>query len=245
MFKSWITISLVVVISCSIHNRIEAVRNRPIDIAKRAAHIPNTRYSNPEKQQKKLLQELKNNASTQTLSPSNFDLVVTALAYGNTIMPIARNRQMLEQSHDLFYDVPGYQGLVGRIIQHAGVPNEEDHFRGALFELQKAIEIEEADSDEYVQAFNQKLIGEESNRVLREIDIVTNKRWIECKDIQEHKKLGDYKKQIASQQKLALLYNLTAKAPITYEVHFKSTVSEALLDWLDGKDIAYVCPPKN
>jgi hypothetical protein len=143
------------------------------------------------------------------------------------------HEHILKKSIDLFHSTPGYFKLLNRLLKSAksDVPA---HFNGYLFELETAFAI--------IQNSNEKIIEfgriiTKDRRLKREIDVITNLRWIECKTT--CKKISKIKKQIVDQKLLADEFNQTIQNPISYEVHFQQSISPHLMTWLKNRGIAY------
>lgn len=203
------------------------------------------RISSTSKQQKKLIESF----SEQDLHdaktfPDDFSLVIAALSDENNFPTLNKYEQLLHDANEQFHDVPGFKELFKRIVRAS--PHADDaHLRGAIYELEIALQIaREDDSDEEILEFGKKIIDPANNQTKRIVDIVTTDRWIEGKERSTiAKKLKDLKSQIKSQKLYADQYNKDHEEhPIIYQVHFKNPVNAKLADWLEKQQIAFVAP---
>lgn len=203
------------------------------------------RISNTVKQQKKLIesfseQDLQN---SQTY-PDDFSLVISALANDNNFPTLTKQEQLLYNANEQFHNVPGFKELFKRIVRAS--PHADDaHIRGALYELELALAIANAqDSDEEIVEFGKKIVDPSNGKIKRIIDIVTTERWIEGKDRSPQvKKLKELKSQLKSQKSYADEYNKEhPEKPIKYQVYFRNSVNEKLSEWLERQNISFVAP---
>jgi len=105
--------------------------------------------------------------------------------------------------------------------------------RGAMYELEKALEL--IKKEETVLAFGDHLKFETASR---EFDIITNKRLIECKNINwktiSPEELGRRKGQFGSQLKIAKGLGKM------FEVHSKCPIPDELKQWFIKKGIRFI-----
>lgn len=138
------------------------------------------------------------------------------------------------ESVSLFKTVPGYALLLKKIIENT-LKDKEHELRGALYELEKAIAITHA-RKEAIKEFGKKM-----SKYGREIDVVTNERWIECKawDNFAPKKIRKLKKQVEAQKEMAYAYNQLHQPLITFEVSFKNGIPTELQYWFEQNNIPF------
>ena len=139
----------------------------------------------------------------------------------------------------LFQDVPGALGKDGplRKVLEWGKLNLNDGnlstARGALYELERAIELEK--QGERVLEFGKKLGRPDSK--IKEFDIVTADKLIECKCISWEKFIGDeqgaLQSSFAQQKKIAEYYGKE------FEIHSQN-IPDHWKAWMNKKHITFV-----
>lgn len=110
---------------------------------------------------------------------------------------------------------------------------------GYEYEIEKAVHITESDNNEKVVEFGYRLKCPHSGKS-REFDLRTNKRLIECKNIEWKKaSVKKLKKQFLDQRDLAMHYNKTNNASIMYVVCSKNPIPERWKAWFHDNKIAF------
>lgn len=198
------------------------------------------RCSSPNKEQKKIIDTFLeyDDIEGEVLYPDDLSLVVDALNVGNSPQ-LKASQEMLHRANLLFFKVPGYISLLKRIARS----DNEAHRRGAFFEIQLALDILNRDSGEEVVEFGRKIFKD--NTQVTEVDLVTNRRAIECKSRSlESKDLSKLRTQLTTQKKCIQALNGTVEDDdaLAYEVHFKLSVNEKFAQWLKRNDIQFVAP---
>lgn len=195
--------------------------------------LSSRRCSSPDKEQKKLMDTFRNYDSIEgeILYPDDLNVVVSAVSIQNSSL-INTHSETLHHANDYFFQVPGYINFLKRLFSC----QNEAHIRGALFEVQLALAIHTHESDEVILEFG-KTIPKPNNQPKTEIDLVTNKRWIECKSRSlETKNVSKLKTQLIAQKKLA------DEKEVRYEVHFKLPINEQFARWMKSHEIEFAAP---
>lgn len=130
-------------------------------------------------------------------------------------------------------------GPIRRILEYCNKPCSDaaviKRVYGAAYELKVADLIAKSKSGEKVLGFSQKIKGDSG--VTREFDIITTRRWIECKDVHwdniADKDLKGLEKQFADQKKIADEYGKK------YTLYSKHPLSAALIKILAPLGIDY------
>ena len=198
------------------------------------------RCSSPSNEQTKLIDTFlkHDNVEDEVLYPDDLSLVIGALSIDNTSI-LRAYEERLYKANELFYNVPGYINLLKRIASS----DNEAHRRGALYELQLALDIEAQDDGEEVLEFGKIIFNDHNNQARTEIDLVTTKRAIECKNRSlQGKDLGKLKTQLITQKKCIEVLKHKDEKSIEYEVHFKLPVTAKFAQWLIHQQITFVAP---
>lgn len=206
------------------------------EIKRRSLHILDGHCSHPKKEQLRLVNALKEVSGFKGCNKEHMSLVIHALAYKNTLPHLNLNESILTQSLDYFYDKPGYLSVLIKTLV-TGALHHDNQFKGYLYEIETAVEIENTEK-EIVQEFC-KIVQVDKQK--REIDLVTDKAWIECKAIHNTptKNLNSLKKQVLAQKALLDAYNETHETNLNYWVSFKENISDSLKQWLEKNNISF------
>lgn len=209
---------------------------QPRALLKLARHIPTTKCSNVTRQQQRLLRMLQHSLPVEKIPPSTFSAVMYALAHKDTIHLLAKNEDLIQNSISLFYQTPGYFTVMKRILDNAAA-NDAKQFCGVLYELKTAVEIEESGTETVVE-FGKKASDDDTSR---EIDLVTDARWIECKAWRTWPKriVTSLQKQVVDQQKLMESHNKANQTNMRFQVSFQAPIPEHLQRWFAQRRIEY------
>jgi len=148
------------------------------------------------------------------------------------------NLKKLEEAANMFKTYPSAiakDGPLRKLLDYGKVGQEANFgtARGAAYELEKAYDLTKA--GEEVIEFGKKIAGKDS---MREFDIVTKSKLIECKNLDWSKKVGDVagkmKSNICEQQKIA---KEIGKA---FELHSKTKVPSEWRRWFESKGIRLI-----
>lgn len=152
-------------------------------------------------------------------------------------------RSIIEKAIDCFEHIPGAVGQNGPLKQVIEMakhgPVDINKIKGPLYELEKALKLEAA--GEKVLEFGRKVGG-------RDFDIITAKRWIECKNIDWDRlkltgeSLLDDKIQDAiakAQSTFCQQAELAKKFNANFELHSKNKIILKWEDWLVKKKISF------
>jgi hypothetical protein len=161
-------------------------------------------------------------------------------------VPDSTLTKKLWQATHAFRHKPGFPSMLYNTIREAHSP---DTARGYLFELETALAAQ-ADG-EIIVAFGQH--HSDSLGRDREIDIETEKLWIECKDICWHRlKLHEKQKKLLEKQKQKLIRQLTDEQSLMEEMNGKTKnqktfvlcskqpISQEWQEWLEEQAIAFI-----
>ncbi len=231
---SFINLHVVVLIGL-VPSALYSYKPTSKELAKLAERIFNRRYSHPERAQQQLYEYLKE-SDAKGLKPDTLSLVISALAHTGTAPSLSSNQDIIVKSVDTFYGIPGYDLLLKKLLA-SGMKNNETEFKGTLYELETALKITTA-HHEKILAFQQIVA---LNGMRREIDIMTNKRWLECKSWEqwEYRRLPGLHKQVLDQKALTQEYNATHDEKITFEVVCKGDIPDTLKQWFQENDIRF------
>lgn len=142
----------------------------------------------------------------------------------------AEDLNLLKAAIDSFYATPGFQETLQFILND----NDESKYKGCLWEIECALNLCERES---ILAFNQHMPDDSG----REFDIITNKHWIECKNIepkQWRKKKQKFFKQFIEQRNIVTEHNQT-NTPIKYTLCSKNEIPVKWKAWFDENNISY------
>lgn len=152
---------------------------------------------------------------------------------------VEKNRESLHQAIELFSTTPGFYTTLSSFFKQVRYPHTA---KGYLYEIERALEIEESEDHDQILAFSHHLGFE--NTQTREIDLVTTCFCIECKNWQSFnpKKATKLRKQLKAQQKVVKEYN--KRYPQTSKqvmLSSKHTIPTSIISWCKRNNIAWHC----
>jgi hypothetical protein len=200
--------------------------------------INKKRNTNPYKAQEELLNLLSQQA---TLPTAKLASIVTALEKQETFPFLNTHSNDIDTALRKFDSTPGFNKTLQTFLINIKTPNRA---KGFLYEMQKGVQLTQ-NKDETIEAFAQEIyIDDESP--MREFDIFTDKRWIECKDVNwparplNSPSMQKTQQQLVDQQRIVQQYNKTNKNAIAYEVHSKQPISAPWKQWFANNKITCV-----
>lgn len=191
-----------------------------------------TRHSNPEKQISRLFKLWKQLPSVSLLE-DDLSLTLSALSKKKTLPLLSKHEATIEKSIQKFFNTPGYLAIIKRLL--CSCEHNDHHFNGVMYEITTAVQLED-DEDEEILEFGKML---SYNGKIREIDLWTTKRAIECKAWEQYpgKKTDKLKKQALAQKELVAFDNAYNMQDKEHYIFFKNTIPENLQTWLDTHEI--------
>lgn len=140
--------------------------------------------------------------------------------------------QVLCKAVEKLKDIPGSMGSNGalkQVLENAKIGlNSPLSLKGMAYELEKALQLE---------AKGEKIV-ELGKKIIREFDIATKTKLIECKNIDwsrlDVKDISRMKGIFGEQQMIARKYGYT------FEIHSKNLISEEMKQWLTKKAIIFI-----
>lgn len=150
-----------------------------------------------------------------------------------TIPRLKHDRLLLRQACNRFYKMPGFPETLQRIVKS----NSDCDHDGRIWEIECALKIQAANCSlahpECVIEFNQ--FKSDQAGASREFDIITNKRWIECKNICWNicRNSDKWIKQFKEQKSIASDYS------VQYFVFSKKAIPESWQDWFKQQKIKF------
>ncbi len=141
---------------------------------------------------------------------------------------------LIQSALDNLIHITGFTGLVRLLLRNL---NNNNGFSGLLYELEKGLEIYLEDEEEELVEF-QRIIEIPYSNKIREFDIITTKRIIECKNINWLKK-NKPKKQFLVQQKVVNLLNKKNKTNLIYQICSKQAIPHNWQQWFTINNIRF------
>lgn len=174
-----------------------------------------------EKTQRSLMRTVK---KTHNLTPTAYHHIIGALTRGAHFKELLKNVTTLHSAVEELWHVPGFEGTLKKVITNA---HSQAMVKGHGFELEAALILNKTEN---VTGLSQHI---RHGKHKREIDIVTDQRWIECKfNPRNNKKL---KRQLLAQQKLLQKTN----KPLAHTLFSKVSPTQPLQDWLKKNNIGH------
>lgn len=137
-----------------------------------------------------------------------------------------------------FGSTPGFWPTLKLIIKH---PTDYNYIKGYLWELEHALEIKQSCPQEKIIALNKHMPNTDNGKS-RQFDIITSKRWIECKNNKrlrfKNERADGLRKQFTQQQEIVDLHNKIHNTAILYQVSFKEPIQLKWISWFRQKHIA-------
>lgn len=167
-------------------------------------------------------------------------MITAALSRGTQFPLITQAREIIDESINVFAHVPGFATKFKSLITAL---HNEHFFKGYLYELEKALAIAQAiHTQEYVERFEKILHNPHAKQRCR-IDIATNERLIECKNINwKNAVCRLHPKSTSSLQEQFLTHQYIINAihtSRTYAVSSKKNIPKIWREWFDKYQIAY------
>ena len=146
------------------------------------------------------------------------------------------NPSLLLRASKYFHNTPGFITVLRKIKSSS---HNCHSTQGYEYEIEKAVHITKSNNNEKVSKFDHKIKCPHSKKS-REFDLRTNKRLIECKNIEWKKASGKrLKKQFLDQRDLATHYNKTNGTNIMYVVCSKNPIPKRWKAWFHDNKIAF------
>lgn len=176
------------------------------------------------------------------LTSKQIDTLAHALSKHHGIKDLQRHESLLAMGIVNFALTPGFNILLSKLFEQANKKCPH-HFKGTLYELTKALEIQRSGTGEHVEAFNQ-IIEEKTPQqgsLRREFDIVTNKRLIECKTVNWNTIAHTYavRQQLLDQKQIALALQSRNKKDRMFQLCSRELIPWCWRNWLDTNGINY------
>lgn len=173
--------------------------------------------------------ELRNSVAairtTQPIDPTLLHHTVDALDATQLFPEVSANTRTLHDSIDKFLLTPGYIVSLQKLLARLTTPQAKGH----LFEIWNALRMQYHFPEETVEGFN---VSKAAGSIVREFDIQTSEKLIECKNIDWDKgSAQELRNQFKEQSLIALFYG------IAYEVHSRQKPTKAWLDWFSQNNI--------
>jgi len=197
--------------------------------------ITKKRNTKPRRAQEELLELVRHE---QQLSASKLATIVTALEKEGTFPFLNQHSAVIDTALYLFDSTPGFNKTLQTFLINIAKP---DQAKGFLYEMQKGVQISQK-NDETMEAFAQEVCMDAASPT-REFDIFTDKRWIECKDVNwPAKRLNTpatrkTQQQFLDQKRITDQFNEYNNANIAFEVHSKRPLSDPWRQWFADNKI--------
>ncbi len=163
--------------------------------------------------------------TTEIINPDLLHEAISAISDTETFPEVTDNEKILHASIDHFIFVPGFiitlQKLLTRLNTHAA--------KGHLFELSHALHIRKRYPEETITSFNKLLCA---GSITRELDLVTPRRVIECKNIDWARGNTQNLRAQFKEQSLIAAFN-----DIPYQIHTKQEPPKAWREWFKQNNI--------
>lgn len=175
------------------------------------------------------------------LNSKQIDALAYVISKHHVVKDLQKHQQLLESSVINFALTPGFSKVLGKLFDQAD--KCAPYFRGTLFELEKALEIQRSGTGERVISFNQ-LVQANTQRgsLCREFDIITDRRYIECKAI-NWQILGVHapqlEKQLLDQQAIIRALSILHNQKLALHLCSRELIPDGWRIWLDEKKISY------
>lgn len=168
---------------------------------------------------------------------------IHALEIGSTFPIISIHADTLKKSLEHFSET---EGIVTKIYELLGSTDTVRFFDGHIYELEKALAIYERNDGEHIEAFSAPLYCYKK-RKFRVMDIITNRRFIECKNIDWNYVPADkdwnavckLRKQFLNEQALAHIENERTNGKKQFIVASKKAITLGWQAWFKEHSIAY------
>ncbi len=145
------------------------------------------------------------------------------------------NPSVLKQAYKIFSYTPGAKTVFKKIKSSS---HDCHSTKGYEYEIKTAVKIKNKKEEKIIE-FGCRLKCPKSRKV-REIDIRTDKRFIECKNINWKKtNVKKLKKQFCDQRDLTDFYNKINKTNIFYVVCSNNPIPAQWKKWFDRENIAF------
>ncbi len=130
---------------------------------------------------------------------------------------------------------PGAQMVFKKINSS---PHNCHSTKGYKYEIETAVEIKNKKKEKIIE-FGYRLKCPQKG-IIREVDIRTDKHFIECKNIDWKKaNVKKLKKQFRNQRDLTINHNKTNKTNIIYAVYSKTKISKSWSIWFNRENITF------
>ncbi len=184
--------------------------------------------------QAKLIQALKSATDIDIHhEPTKLFLATQALTRHTKHQHLAAYERDLVTSFGIFKDTPGYLETLHRILSHA---DQREMVVGHGFEIAHALKLHtDPTTPERICAFNIQLAD---GQLTRRLDLVTNTRFIECKNCcfaLHYRHL--IKQQLADQAALIKKWNELSQEDRLLELHSAQPVPTCIRTWCDQHHI--------
>lgn len=225
---------------CIISLPIESMRaSRPVKIATLAARV--------QRQQLKVAAMQAHLVNSWRLTPpkkltsKQIDALAYAVSKHYAVKDLQKHQHLLQSAVINFALTPGFSKVLGKLFDQAD--KCAPYFKGTLFEIEKALEIQRAGTREQVLAFNHIIRADTQRGYLcREFDIVTNRRFIECKAV-NWQTLGintpQIQKQLLDQQAIIKALGIRHHKELPLHLCSRDLIPDNWRMWLDQEGISY------
>jgi hypothetical protein len=220
---------------CSLSYGAYLKQLRQLNLIAERIQSPGHSQSHTQIAQQKLFAELKRvDIGKDKRALPLLENIISALAHQEAFPVLHENANILVKATQALFKITGFSGTFKKTISSA---ENEDCFKGNLFELEHALKITESQQPETILGFGVII---KYKKKQREFDIVTDKRCIECKNISwVHKKNDEKLKcQFLDQRKLVAAYNRTTRKASIYQVVSKQPIPATWQEWFKQQDIA-------
>jgi len=172
-----------------------------------------------------LIEQFTQIRTTQLIEVPIMKDIINALDGAETFPDISNNYKTLIHAIAAFNSIPGFALTLQMLFNKLNTPQAKGH----IFELENGLRIAQQKPTEAITSFNQTIMF---GTIVRSLDIITERRFIECKNICWAKApANELRKQFMDQKLLAAYVNSL------YEVHSKQKPTKAWLDWFKQNNI--------
>lgn len=182
-----------------------------------------------QREQERLLGLLKDRK--RTLITNYGATVVECFSYGSAFPAIKSHKKELQEATAKLAHVDGFHSTLSKFIKTSHRPQG----KGSLYEITKTLALVQrgeinVSMGPYMPVFEHRSY----------IDVTTEKRWIECKNINwAISDIDKLKGQFLKHLKALELYNYKNKTTLVYEVHSKTAIPIHIKQWLTDNGIGF------
>jgi len=240
--RNWITIITLI----SIGAQLSLLAGQPYRLPHILRELETGRNKKIEKAQDQALEILIDNPEIPLqLLNCTLDILLFNAQKNTRFSELHARREYIDDAISLFHTIPNFQPLLVHIIYESCqlLPTTN-----RWYEIAAALSIEYEQSGETVIAFGKPTDYDTRLAKCFLHNVITNKRWIECKTIDWNsmdsgKQIKNLRHQLLRQQTLVAQYNQLQNQSLPYELFCKYPATTTWAEWFTEHTIPYHVVP--